>query len=321
MSDPVGQALALWGLEAAECSFVAGRENRVYRVRAASGDLALRIKRPGYRQEDELLSELAWLEAMDRAGLHVPRPLPSRRGKLLEQLGAGFVDVVEWMSGKPMGKSRAPLALADREAAFWALGREMARLHAACDAWQRPTWFQRCRWDAEGLLGEAPVWGRFWDNPTLDPRTKELFARFRDAARDCLSSAGAALDTGLIHADLVRENVLLDGPTIQMIDFDDGGFGFRQFDMATVLLKSIAEPDYMALKDSLIEGYHSQRPLDLSLLDLFIAIRALTYVGWIVPRIHEAGGADRNARFVAEARDLCAACLQVTMAFQGGHDR
>lgn len=321
MSDAIGQALALWGLEAAECSFVAGRENRVYRVRAATGDLALRIKRPGYRQEDELMSELAWLNAMDRAGLHVPRPLPSCEGRLLERLGAGFVDLVEWLPGKPMGKSRAPLALENREAVFFALGREMARLHAACDAWQRPAGFRRCHWDIDGLLGEAPVWGRFWDNPTLDPQTKELFTRFRDAARTRLASAGASLDTGLIHADLVRENVLLDGPAIQMIDFDDGGFGFRQFDMATVLLKSVAEPDYPALKAALIDGYRSQRPLDLSLLDLFIAIRALTYVGWIVPRFHEDGGADRNARFVAEARDLCAGYFLDTMAFQGGRER
>lgn len=321
MSDPVGQALALWGLETAECSFVAGRENRVYRVRTATSDLALRIKRPGYRQEDELVSELAWLEAMDRAGLHVPRPLPSRGGKLLERLGAGFVDVVAWLPGKPMGKSRAPLVLENREAVFFSLGREMARLHAACDAWQRPAGFRRCHWDLDGLLGETPVWGRFWDNPTLDPQTKELFTRFRDAARNRLASAWSALDMGLIHADLVRENVLLDGPVIQLIDLDDGGFGFRQFDMATVLLKTISEPDYRALKDSLIDGYHSQRPLDLSLLDLFVAIRALTYVGWIVPRIHEDGGADRNARFVAEARDLCAACFQESMAFQGGRER
>lgn len=314
MSDPVRQALALWGLEAAEYSFVAGRENRVYRVRTSTGDHALRIKRPGYRQEDELLSELAWLEAMDRAGLHVPRPLPSRGGNLLERLEAGFVDVVEWMPGKPMGKSRAPLALENREAVFSALGLEMARLHAACDAWLRPAGFRRCHWDIDGLLGEAPVWGRFWDNPTLDPETRDLFARFRDAARERLAGAGAALDAGLIHADLVRENVLLDGPVIQMIDFDDGGFGFRQFDMATVLLKTIAEPDYRALRTALIDGYRSQRQLDLSLLDLFIAIRALTYVGWIVPRIQEDGGAARNARFVGEARDLCASCFQDIIA-------
>ena len=308
MTDPVAEALALWGFGAAECSFVAGRENRVYRVRAASGDHALRIKRPGYRDEDELRSELVWLAAMDSAGLHVPRPLPSLGGKLLERLGDGFVDVVGWLPGNPMGQSRAPLVLPDRVGTFRALGVEMARLHAACDAWVPPPGFRRWRWDIDGLLGQDPVWGRFWDNPTLDPATRDLFHRVRQVARDRL--AGAAPDFGLIHADLVRENVLLDGPLIRMIDFDDGGYGFRQFDMATVLLKSMAEPDYPALKAALIDGYHSARALDLSLLDLFIVIRALTYVGWIVPRMAEAGGADRNARFVAEARGLCAAYLQ-----------
>lgn len=318
MTDPVREALALWGLERAGCSFVAGRENRVYRVSAATGEFALRIKRPGYRQEDELVSELVWLEAMDRAGLQVPRPRPARSGRLLERLGDNFVDVVGWLPGPPMGKSRVPLSLADRTGVFHALGAEMARLHAACDAWQPPTGFRRCRWDIDGLLGDAPLWGRFWDNLTLDPETRDLFLRFRQVARDRLGDPRAPLDFGLIHADLVRENVLLDGLVIRMIDFDDGGFGYRLFDMATVLLKTLVEPDYLTLKARLIDGYLGRRALDLSLLDLFIAIRALTYVGWIVPRMAEDGGAERNARFVAEARYLCAACLRDSVVHQGG---
>lgn len=312
MTDPVAEALALWGLEGAACSFVAGRENRVYRVRATAGDYALRIKRPGYRQEDALLSELAWLEAMDRAGLSVPGPLPSLQGKLLESLGGRFVDVVTWLPGVPMGKSREPLAIDDRTGLFHALGAEMARLHDASDAWQRPVGFCRCHWDIDGLLGEAPVWGRFWDNPTLDHATRALFLRFRQVARDQLNHSLETLDHGLIHADLVRENVLLDGPVIRLIDFDDGGFGFRQFDMATALIKNIAEPDYPALKSALIDGYRSRRTIDLSTLDIFLTIRALTYVGWITPRLSEDGGTERNMRFVAQARELCAAFLQGT---------
>jgi Ser/Thr protein kinase RdoA (MazF antagonist) len=310
MTGDARAALALWGLEEAACSFVAGRENRVFRVQTETQDYALRIKRPGYRDADELKSELDWLEAMDKAGLHVPTPRPSRQGRLLEPLGDGYVDVIDWLPGKSLGKSRAPLFLEDRTAVFHALGAETARLHAACDAWSRPPGFRRCRWDIDGLLGEAPLWGRFWENPALDASTRSLFLRFRDAARDRLVDALGNLDTGLIHADLVRENVLLDGPTIRMIDFDDGGFGYRLFDLATVLLKNLAEPDYPQLKAALIAGYHSQRPLDLSLLDLFLAIRALTYVGWIVPRIHEDGGAERNARFIDEARGQCVACFE-----------
>lgn len=318
MNEQVREALALWGLEGADYSFVAGRENRVYRVRSHCGDYALRIRRPGYRDEDELQSELAWLAALDKAGLQVPRPHPSRQGRLLERLGNVFVDLAGWFPGTPMGKSRVPLSLDNRNGVFHALGAEMARLHTACDAWQRPAEFRRCRWDIDGLLGNAPLWGRFWENPALDSPTRYLFLRLRQDARERLTHALGRIDFGLIHADLVRENILLDGPIIRMIDFDDGGFGFRLFDLATVLLKNRVEPDYPALKAALVAGYHSQRPLDPTLLDMFLVLRALTYVGWIVPRIHEDGGLERNARFIAEARDLCVDYFETTTVQQGG---
>jgi Ser/Thr protein kinase RdoA (MazF antagonist) len=318
MTEAAAEAMSLWGLEGAKCSFVAGRENRVYRVRAATGDYALRIKRQGYREERELLSELEWLEAMDKASLQVPRPLLSLAGRLLERTADGFVDIVGWLPGRPLGKSRMPLSLDDRTGAFRALGVETARLHLACDAWARPQAFQRCHWNIDGLLGDAPVWGRFWENPTLDPHARALFTEVRQVARRQLAPAETALDYGLIHADLVRENVLLDGGIIRMIDFDDGGFGFRLFDLATILLKNLAEPDYPALKSALLDGYLSLRALDLFLLDLFIVLRALTYVGWIVPRMDEDGGSGRNERFVAEAVGLCQDFMRNSQILQEG---
>jgi Ser/Thr protein kinase RdoA (MazF antagonist) len=308
MSILVRDALSLWGLGDADCRFVAGRENTVYRISTARGDYALRIKRPGYRTKAELMSELHWLDAMDTAGLQVPRPMPSLGGRLLEQHGACQVDLVTWLPGKPLGKSRVPLDLDDRAGTFRAIGAEIARLHLACDVWRRPKGFARCDWNIDGLLGEAPLWGRFWENPTLDAPTQRLFLHFRQVARDRLLQAYLP-DHGLIHADLVRENILIDGNTVRMIDFDDGGFGYRQFDLATLVLKTQGEPDYPALKAALIEGYHALRPLDLTFLDLFVAIRALTYVGWIVQRMAEDGAVARNGRFVTEARDLCVACL------------
>lgn len=303
MTAIVADALARWGLQDSECAFVAGRENQVYRVTAATGSYALRIKRPGYRDEVELQSELAWLEEMDRAGLSVPAPLQSLAGHMLERVGDVYADVVTWLPGAPMGKSRVSLALSDRIGVFRALGSEMARLHLACDAWNVPAGFRRCRWDVDGLVGDTPVWGAFWQNPTLDDSTRALFLSFRDEVRSRL--AEACPEFGLIHADLVRENVLVDGSVIRMIDFDDGGFGYRLFDVATVLLKNLDEPDYASLKGAMVEGYIGRKPLDLSLLDLFIALRAATYVGWIVPRMGEPGGPDRNARFIKHARDLC----------------
>ncbi|WP_422020038.1 homoserine kinase [Roseibium sp.] len=310
MPAPLALALALWGYERATCTFVAGRENQVYHVKADDREFALRLKRPGYRSEQELLSELQWLEAMDRAGLSVPRPQAALSGALLETADGYYVDLIDWLPGKPLGRSRDPLQLENTLSTFRALGEEMAKLHLACDAWETPDGFTRCLWDAEGLLGENPLWGRFWENPTLDTETADLLETFRAVAADDLLQRSSSLDYGLIHADLVRENVMLDGTSIRMIDFDDGGFGFRLFDVATALLKNMAEPNYQALKAALIEGYRAYRMLDTSALDLFMALRAVTYVGWIVPRMGEDGSPARNARFINHARQLCTSYLE-----------
>ena len=52
------------------------------------------------------------------------------------------------------------------------------------------------------------------------------------------------------------------------------------------------------------------RHLDMEPLDLLMALRAVTYVGWIVPRMEEPGSATRNTRFIKDAQDLCWAYLQ-----------
>lgn len=307
MTDPVERALALWGLEDAEWDFVAARENRVYRVRSDRGAFALRLRRPGYRGEDELRSELRWMEAMRHAGLTVPEPLPSAGGELLEDVEGSWADMVGWLEGAPLGRTGAPLELDVRAGVFRRLGREIARLHDACDAWAPPAGFVRPHWDAAGLVGEAPLWGRFWENAALAPDARRLLGRFRDrAARDL---AGSTFDYGLIHADLVRENVMLAGDAIGMIDFDDGGFGYRLFDVATALLKNRLEPDYPELRDALLDGYRTHRPLDEAQLPLFMALRATTYVGWIASRMSEANADGREARFIQAATELCSAYL------------
>lgn len=310
MSDLAAKALARWDMPDASCDFVAGRENQVFKVSGGRGTFALRIRRPGLRSVAELRSELVWLDAMDRAGLSVPRPEPSASGFLLETVDGHQVDLVGWLDGHPLGRSREPLELDNPAGIFFALGRDLARLHDASDAFVPPEGFSRVHWDVDGLLGDDPLWGRFWENPSLDAETRNLLLTFRSKAGEELKRLSSTLDYGLIHADPVRENVLLDGGRLRFIDFDDGGYGFRLFDIATALLKNRKEPDYMTLKEKLIEGYGTVRQLDMSRLGLFMALRAVTYVGWIVPRMGEDGSPVRNTRFVAEARELCSNYLR-----------
>lgn len=306
------RAIALWGADPASLDLIMARENAVYAVQLTGGGRAvLRLHRPFYHGPDALLSELAWMEHLALSGLTVPAPIRSLSGALFETLPAEsdlpgqLVDMLDFMPGSPMGRSSAPFSQSpeDLVAIHHALGKSLARLHRISDAWTLPNGFVRPRWDLDGLLGEAPFWGRFWDWPGLLPDDRHRLSAFRDHARDRLETIGGSLDVGLIHADPVRENVLLaDGQPI-VIDFDDAGFGYRLFDLATALVKSRTEPQYEGLRDALVDGYRSITPLsdhELAELDLFLALRAASYIGWGAARIGEPGMAERMKRFVTE---------------------
>ena len=310
MSDIVEKALRQWGMTGARCKLVASRENAVYEVSDARGRFALRLHRQGYRSDAELRSELAWMAAVAEGGLSVPSPTRTAGGEYLAQIDGIQVDFLTWLNGRTLGDALASCVRVDRRSLFFALGREMARLHQVSDAWSPPQFFDRVHWDRDGLLGQAPLWDRFWENPELTAADRDLSERFRHAASDRLEEIGPTLEYGLVHADLVPGNVLVDGNALRLIDFDDGGFGYRLFDVATALLKLMSMADYPQFQDGLIEGYHSIRPLDVAELDLFLALRSATYVGWNITRMGEADGAERNKRFINLFRSLADLCLQ-----------
>ena len=299
MSDILAQALPIWGLQDFPATLVAARENLVYRIDAPQ-PLALRLHRRGMRSAAQLLSELEWMAALAERGLSVPRPRPALDGALCHAVGGQIVDVLGWLDGVPMCLGGRLNPLVAGVPAYQSLGRAMAQLHLKSDAWTPPPRFDRPVWDAKGLLGETPLWGRFWENPQLTAAQAALLTQARDHALARLSALKWA-DYGLIHADLVQENVLIGPGGPHLIDFDDGGFGYRLFDMATVLNFILREAAPAPLQAAFVQGYLATRPIDLTELPLFQTLRALSYVGWIVPRLLEDGAKARQSRFVAMA--------------------
>ncbi|MEP4196985.1 MAG: phosphotransferase [Aliishimia sp.] len=304
MNQIVERALDQWDMTGAPYELVAARENAVFKIDGANGCFALRLHRQGYRTDAELRSELHWMKAVSDGGIEVPVPVPSQQDDVLRTLDGTQVDVLTWLSGSTMDSAMGRRSGDERIDLFQSLGQEMARMHTISDEWVRPTEFVRVAWDAAGLLGDAPLWGQFWRNPDLSAEDAKLFERFQQVAFAELTSFKDRLDYGLIHADLVPANVMVDGQKIKIIDFDDGGFGFRLFEIATALQKFASEQDYPLLRTALVAGYAAEREIDLTLLELFLAVRAVTYVGWNIARIQETGGTERNARFIATARRM-----------------
>ena len=304
MEPRVETALAAWGLEGHKAELFARRENEIWRLHGASRDYALRFHRPGYRTVSELLSELQWMEYLATHGVSVPKPLPSRNGAFIEAIDGHDIDVLEWLDGSPIGAVGQladginPVALGEN------LGRLMARLHDVTDAWTPPEGFARPDWRLDGLLGEEPVWGRFWKNPDLAADDTALFLTVRGLAAEELRARGEELDQGLIHADMLLENVLHADGKLSLIDFDDCAFGYRDFELATFLVKFLPSDATDAMRQALCRGYAERREVDPGVLDLMLVLRALTYVGWIVPRLDEPGGRARSERAIDTARRL-----------------
>ncbi|MBI1217166.1 MAG: phosphotransferase [Rhodobacteraceae bacterium] len=282
------EALAAWG-GGPPPRLIKDRENAVYEVYLTDGThAALRLHRPGYQSADAIRSELIWTGGLATAGLPVPRPVPGAQGALIHTLTTGRVaSVVEWVAGRPLGEAWTPLPGAPAEQAntFHRIGALLARLHAATDALTLPPGFTRPAWDEDGLLGDSPLWGRFWENPALTMPERATLDAARSEARARLQALRPGADYGLIHADLMRENLLVDGPTLRLIDFDDSGFGFRLYDLGTLMIQNLDEPAYPDLLAAAAAGYASLRPLDAPLIPMFVMLRCLASCGWAVPRL------------------------------------
>ena len=265
------------------------RENAVYELALPNARAALRLHRTGYQGEASIKSELWWCGELAKTGLAVPAPLDAQSGDQLIRLSTGrLASAIAWVSGEPLGEAGVPLPGEIKEQAdrHFALGRLIAQVHASTDALILPADFNRPRWDIPGLVGEQPFWGRFWEHPELTRAEADhmLIARafLQDRLQKYHTEGG---DFGPIHADVLRENVLVDDDRVSLIDFDDSGHGFRLYDLGTVLSQNLYEPGLPDIARALITGYATLRPADPELVAVFTMARTMASVGWTMPRL------------------------------------
>ena len=289
-------ALAQWDLDVVAIDPIKVRENAVFRITTKGDHAVLRVHRHGYHSDAALHSEFMWMRALESAGIPVPQVMLSRNGREFEFAevpgleGPRQVDVIRWIEGRQLGSVGTSLDIHEgvNEEQYRTIGALMARMHNHSSAWQIPEGFVRHCWDAAGLVGEEPLWGRFWELDALDESQRRLMIAARTAVARELADFGSGPDRyGLIHADLVPENVLVNGEDLRIIDFDDAGWGWFLFDIATSLYFLTGDAIYPAARAALIEGYRSERPLPDVMLDhlgTFMAARATTYLGWVHTR-------------------------------------
>lgn len=289
------EVLRQWQLEDASLELIKHRENAVFKVEKPGFRAALRMHRHGYHSNDELRSEIEWMQALAAAGIQVPAIIPTRSGELFVDYfetglpGSLQVDLFEWIDGEQLGSVEDGVAdEADVERTFGTLGELAAKVHNQAVSWTLPDSFTRHAWDAEGLAGERPFWGRFWEIAAVTADRRALLERVRDGIFAELAALPKSPGSySMIHADFAAENIMVDEHGLRLIDFDDAGFGWHLFEIATALYFIRDEPYFHRAERALIGGYRKCRQLtdeDLALLPLFYLARGTTYVGWVHTR-------------------------------------
>jgi Ser/Thr protein kinase RdoA (MazF antagonist) len=288
-------ALAAYGLEGADLSFIQYGENIIYRVDTAGSDAltgtspylpnryVLRIHAMG--DIEAIASELTWLEALDQeAGLPVPAPVSTPEGSYIVAIAAPgmpherIVSLMRWLDGNRLRQGLRPKHLT-------ALGQVVAQLHNFSAGWQPPTGFARPHWDWEAQLG-----GSLFDHSveelvaSMPIQFQEAFQTVSQEARQAMEFLGKGPEAyGLIHADLYPENVLFKAGKAYPIDFEDCGFGYWMWDIAVALCQWAWGEDWERMRDAFREGYAQVRTLpeaQWAQLDLFVATQFATMVLW-----------------------------------------
>lgn len=283
----VRSVIDAWGLDGTTTlvTLIAVSENATFRV-AVDGVPAfvLRVHRPGHVQDPgEIEAELTWVRAIARdTSVAVPPAVPTRADELVLCLRDPWG--TEWFCVAFAFVRGAVLEdVADTRPYYEQIGAMTARLHEHARTWERPVGFRRLSWTLQEMLGERSRWGD-WRRAALDHGQRAILEAAEAAAREQLETLPQDATTwGLIHADLRPSNIMTDGSSLTVIDFDDCGDGWYLYDFAAAFSFIEHEPYATAIARAWIAGYRSVSPLSDSELRHAVAlsmIRRLTMLGW-----------------------------------------
>lgn len=263
-------------------------ENFTYRLESPDHKTkyVLRVNRPEYHPYEELESELTWMRALERdTDIQMASVRPGRDGKFIQDLNfegesktylCSMFSFVEGEGIRDISLER--LIPLQKE-----IGRITAKMHMQVMSWKEGKTLPRFHWDLEDLFGETCRWGDWSLTSHLTKQQRADVEKAVEIGKKRINAYGKTDENyGLIHSDLNINNILVKGSKVKVLDFDDCGYGWFLYDLATAVLEYDDTLDIMI--QSWLQGYQTVRKLskrDLMEVDTFVVLRKIVRMGWI----------------------------------------
>lgn len=294
---------------AVRCRMINLSENATYLVEdpATGGGGILRVHREGYHSVEAIESELTWLDALRADGaVDAPAVIPTADGRRIvtTHLDGRTRHAVLFETMGGLEPDETGITPAD----FETLGAVTARLHRHSRQWSPPPNFTRFAWDWEHCLGAAPRWGRWEDGGGVGAAEIAQLRPAVELVRKRLVEYGQGPDRfGLVHADLRLANLLVEPGRVNVIDFDDCGFGWFLYDFGTAVSFIEHDPALGEWQEAWLAGYRSRAELsaeDEAMLPTFVMLRRLLLLAWMGSHGHSRESRTKSVSFASGTCDL-----------------
>lgn len=254
----VSEALAQYPIAFVRVDLVSAATNFIYRARGANGRLyALRLAMPGWRTEDNLRAEVAWLRALARdTDIPVPEIVESAKGEPYVRLYDSRLNtqrralLMTWLPGMHLARR-----LNHRNVGK--MGELFAKLHAHARSWSPPRDFPRIAFTS--FLGRNEPHLLFDDRHArcLPPYVLDVLEATRGYVERAYEIKKEE-NLRVIHCDLWHKNVKIYKGDLAPFDFEDTVLGHREHDIAMGLLdlaEEVSNQTYETHLQSFVDGY------------------------------------------------------------------
>ena len=286
-----------WDLVVRELSWLGYTNNAVFKVDTETGVYVLRLHPPGRIDTPALTAELEWLKVIrHKTNLLAPYP----KSSVVAGEEVLFVSTVSDKLPEPKlvhcllfeymdGEAKEPQDMTSND--LWRVGEYLGKLHTA-GQFTPPQGSVRPSLNWEGLFGENSPYNPRENAHIITADQLAVFDKVANRVQQAMEAVGQGSDAyGLIHADMLAQNILFHEGEARALDFEYCGWGYFLYDLTPLLwlLKSDRVQDYQELEDAMWEGYTSVKPQPegyRDLLDVFIAGRHLASCRWLAVNLN-----------------------------------